>query len=380
MAQKDLFEIFSSSSKEEWLAKVEKDLKGRPLEELNWQLEEGINLPPFYHPDDISLKTEPIANFSPTDNDWEIGEYIKVTDPKIANQQLLEGLKGGVEAPLLLLENVVESNFLALLFKEVEHAYISTHIRITDSSSDVLNMLDNLILYCKETDKDFNALKGSLNISAYLESENYDASSFATFLKKGQQLTPLFKLLSVDASKEYRGLGHTTAELAATIRIGERHLYNLLSAGIDEHIIGNQLFFNVSIGKSYFVEIAKVRALKILWANVLKAYNLTIQSPHITAHLATKDREEEVNMNMIKASTQALSATVAGVQQLYIPPANWAEEATSFTRRIARNVQHLLKMESHLHRVIDPAAGSYYIENLTQQFVDKAWSKFAESE
>jgi methylmalonyl-CoA mutase len=380
MANNNLFDIFSSATKEEWLTKVEKDLKGKPLKDLYWKLEEGLELPPFFHPDDMSRTTQPIAPADPySQNNWEIGEYIKVTDSKTANQQLLEGLNGGVEAPLLLLDEPVDRDFLTALFKGIEHSYISTNIRISQGTSADMHILSTLIEYFVASDLDLTSLRGTLDISAYMSSVRYDASSLAAFVQKSQQNLPSYSVLSIDVAKEYQGIGHTSTELSEGIKKGEKYLFDLLKEGIDADTISHQLFFNVAIGKSYFVEIAKIRALKILWANVLKSYNLSIQPPLIIAHLSIQDQDEEVNTNMIRTSTQAVSAAVSGVQKMYIPPANWAkgEESTSFTRRIARNVQHLLKMESHLQKVIDPSAGSYYMEKLTQKLVAEAWSKFA---
>ena len=143
---------------------------------------------------------------------------------------------------------------------------------------------------------------------------------------------------------------------------------------LERKLTPSNIQFSIAIGKSYFVEIAKIRALKILWANVLKAYGWEATSPSIEAHLSPSCQSDNPYQNMIAATTQAMSAVLGGVDRLTILPANAAtEKADDFTRRIARNVQHLLKMEAYFDRVIDPAAGSYYIEQLTEQLAKQAW-------
>src|SRR5690606_19484509 len=124
------------------------------------------------------------------------------------------------------------------------------------------------------------------------------------------------------------------------------------------------------------------RALKILWANVLEAYGVKVQMPFIEVHFAPESQDNNINTNMIRAATQALSAVIGGADRLYVLPANAAlgEASMSFTRRIARNVQHLLQMESHVDKVFDAGAGSYYIEKLTNILAEKAWAKFQEIE
>ena len=121
---------------------------------------------------------------------------------------------------------------------------------------------------------------------------------------------------------------------------------------------GNSFQFSLPIGKSYFVEIAKIRAFKILWANVLAAYEVqNVVAPTIEVHFSKTEMTDDTNTNMIHATTQAMSAVIGGVERLTVLPSD--KKGSAFTKRIARNVQHLLKMESFMNRVHDPAAVSY---------------------
>jgi methylmalonyl-CoA mutase len=142
------------------------------------------------------------------------------------------------------------------------------------------------------------------------------------------------------------------------------------------------LQISISIGKSYFVEIAKLRALRILWNNVLQAYGATLAPAEIVVSFTRDSQDENIHTNMIRAATQTMSAVIGGADRIYVLPANAATGVPSdaFTRRIARNVQHLLQLESYFDKVIDPAAGSYYIEKMTELLAQNAWSQFQRME
>jgi methylmalonyl-CoA mutase len=163
---------------------------------------------------------------------------------------------------------------------------------------------------------------------------------------------------------------------------GNLYLQKLTERGLSPADAASILHFSVSVGKSYFFEIARIRAFKLLWLNVLKAWNAPLNYPVLDARFQPEAYSDELYTNMIRATTMAMSAILGGADRLTVLPydAGRASQATysqSFSRRIARNVQHLLKMESSLHEIPDAAAGSFYIEKLTQQLAEKAWEGFA---
>lgn len=139
----------------------------------------------------------------------------------------------------------------------------------------------------------------------------------------------------------------------------------------------------MELGDHYFLNIAKIRALKLLWHQVLSAWNLKLAlSPFIEAHLTQASQSQDADYNKIKATAQAMSAIIGGANRLFIHPSDafMNENGTLFSQRIALNVQHLMQQESYLDRVIDPAAGSYFIENLTETLAQKAWASFQQLE
>jgi methylmalonyl-CoA mutase len=382
MTQDKLFPDFSPTSKEEWMAKVEKDLKGKPLEELFWQLEEDITLPPFYHKEDLDGPLPPMQD-SRDDSDWEIGEYINVRDYSQANKSLLEGLEKGVQAPLLRLYKPIDEQGLDQLLKGVEPAYISLHFGEYYTDKQPQQIFEFLKGVLKSKGSKLAECRGSLDFDPLLDFSEPPIQSLATMIRFCQQEMPKFRPLQINANRFHGGSEYTSVELAYTIAKGNEYLARLSDEGVSADVANQHLQFGISISKSYFVEIAKLRALKLLWANVLKAHGCEHQQvPYIVAHFSKESQDEEMYDNMIRASTQAMSAVIGGAHRLYVLPSNHAlqKPSTSFTRRVARNVQHLLKMESHLHKVVDPGAGSYYVEKLTQLLSEKAWKKFQQLE
>ena len=360
-----LFSEFPEISKDEWLAKVEKDLKGKSAETLQWTIEKGIVLDPFYHPQDVETNKSPLV--ATKTNDWEIGEDIIVDNLKNANTELLNALQNGVNAPRLVINDSLNSDEMEILLQDVNLGFISTHFKTKGFAYPIVEALTVLLLKKGQSD---TQISGSINDDA-LSTEN--ALTLLPFIKKN---LPKFKYLAIEIPDE--GLEKTTDSLANAVLKGNNYLSSLSESGLNLEDINRQLYFSITVGNSYFVEIARIRALKILWLNVLTAYGIeNPKAPCIEAHLSTKAFETDPNTNMIKSTTQAMSAVMGGINRLTVLPSDTLNESSSSSaKRIARNVQHILKMESFFDRVADPAAGSYFVEKLTEELAESAWKKF----
>lgn len=355
----NLFKEFPSISYEQWKEKVTKDLKGRAFDELQWQLGEGIIIDPFYNQENVGKGNAPALG-TKSDNDWQIAEDFKIGDNlKKGNQLLLESLMGGINAPRLFLDRDYTVEELGVLFNEVEFDFISTHIVLSENVDSDL-FFNNFGNYLHQRNKDISRIKGSISGC------EFQGSDF------------LLKTIAADASYFYGN--DITDELAKSIKLG---VDMIMSSANEDNLSEafNSLFFSIQIGKSYFPSIAKIRALKILWARICKGFGLDFIQPEIEVSFAQDAYGENKNNNMIRATTMAMAASIGGADRIIVLPCDVLEQQPdSFSRRIARNVQHLLKMESSLDKVIDPAAGSYYIEKMTNVFVEKAWETFLDSE
>lgn len=371
-----LFSEFPAISKEEWLAKIEKDLKGRSLEELDWAPEEGIRISPFAHLEDRK-KTAAIGD-NRDQNHWEIGQYITVTDPKAANLSVRSALNGGVNAPLFELEFRLTEQELSQLFEGIIPTFISTHFSFLKTDINPVDLWQNLQLFLQKNNISLQEISGSFAYDPLAAPSKLDP---LISLLSGNEATP-FKFVTLAANPQ---LG-TVEALADLILRGQTYVDQLQDQGIIPSISSSHLQFSILLGDQFFMEIAKIRALRLLWLNVLKAYEVEPVAPTIVAHSSVPQSEDDPYQHMIRSATQSMSAVIGGAQRLYIAPSDYRQanaesrftENPDFGPRIARNVQHLLQMESFLDRVIDPAAGSYYVEALSEQLATRAWAIFQE--
>lgn len=373
----NLFEEFAPVSKAEWLAKIEKDLKGKPLADLQFQLGKETAVAPFYHPDDFTEFYEPLVTSKPN-NIWEIGEQVEVNDIQTAHAQALEALNGGATALLFVLQQDISDSELSQLLANIELEYISVHFEQNFLEKNPGQLLERFYNFIKANHKNPASIGGAIHFDAILNWAEPPFGELAEAVQFCAQEMPLFRMVAVDARRFHQGIEDPSLELAHLIAKGSEYLAQLSGFDLHPAVTNRHLQFTIGIGSSYFVEIAKIRALKLLWANVLQGYQVPIEMPLIEVHFAPESQDINENNNAIRAATQALSAVLGGADHLYILPSNAAlgESSTPFTRRIARNVQHLLQLESHIDKVLDPAAGSYYIEKLTDQLAEQAWEKF----
>jgi len=355
--QDNLFKEFKATSAEAWLAKITSDLKGKDPKSFNHRIGESIILSPFHHADTLSEPVGPIAR-NTEGNKWLIGEsFLLAEDLHLTNKAILHALENGVEAINITVDRKLTTEDFTKLFNQVEPSYIHTHFTI-DKTLDPLDILSDFAKILFEKTGDKTAFHGSVNSLKMLHPE---------LLNWKTVHLPNFKIWSIEAS-----FGDPVDQLTTLIKNGVEGL-----AKSENREIAIEVVFKMKTGTDFFLEIAKLRALRILWANVLKSYGLepTIY-PKIMVDFDTSSQTKDPNQNMIRATTMAMAAALGGADLLTVLPAGHGDEDRSaFYRRIARNIQHILKMESFLDRVKDIAAGSYYVETLTTKIGEAVWRK-----
>jgi methylmalonyl-CoA mutase len=366
-----LFDAFAPVSKEEWLKKIEKELKGQPLESLDWALQGGLRASPFAHREDWPFETPPLPA-ERLNNDWEIGEEIPVHTIHEARQLALEAIENGVQAPRWTLKRPLRLHEWQELLGGIDMALVSTHIAGIQKAEDFPAIWKTFFEMVQSHPQRLS-LRGSIYIHGIAYAEEGFAREMAPLLERGAMALPGFRLLTVNGHLDFKGPEGVVDELTGILARGASIMDRYTSLGLAPDRVHHHIQLSVAVGTAYFLEIAKIRALKLLWAHLMDAYGITnLSLPPIDVRFAPASQTADPHQNMIRAATQAMSAVIAGVDRLTVQPA----EDTAFGRRIARNVQHLLKMESYLDRVIDPAAGSYYIEKLTDALAEKAWGLF----
>ncbi len=221
---------------------------------------------------------------------------------------------------------------------------------------------------------------GSFVLKGKWEGKAYE--NLKTTIEKTAEL-PLFRVIGVHGKYFANSGSSIVQELAFSLAQGAEYLTQLTELGLSVDAIAQNIKFNLGIGNNYFMEIAKLRAARLLWSQIVKAYQPeNEESAKLVAHSETNTFNKTVYdpyVNMLRTQTEAMSAALGGADSISVLPFNAVfEDSTEFSERIARNQQILLKEESHLDKIADPAAGSYYIETLTDSLAEQAWKLFLE--
>lgn len=373
----DFFAEFTPVSKEEWLARIAKDLKGRPLDDLYWHLNAEITVDPFGHADDWPAPPPPLFSGAGV---WEINEDVEEPELVAANRQALEALQSGVGS----LRFQVPAQRFSAIFQELLNGIYADHISLHFCGAGVQEGPAAVLAALKEQAQGIPSkqLRGSLFYDPAADSGRLRDWRYVTdLLQYALAEFPGFRCITIDGHPEFGGPANTATELAGLLRRSQVYFENLTARGMHADQIAAQMQHSLYIGKSYFVEIAKLRAFKILWVNFLHAWGAAPVYPVQDVRFFPGDYTADLYTNMIRATTMAMSATLGGAQRLTVLPYDAGREAEAvypraFARRVARNVQHLLQLESGFGELADPAAGSYYLEKLTAQLASAAWQVF----
>ncbi|RKU74767.1 methylmalonyl-CoA mutase small subunit [Parabacteroides sp. OF04-13BH] len=393
-----LFSEFAPVSTEEWMAKITADLKGVPFEKkLVWKTGEGFNVNPFYRAEDIEgLKTTeslpgefPYVRGTKKDNDWKVRQNIEVCCFKGANEKALDLLTKGVTSLGFIIkgDEVNEEN-IATLLEGICPASVELNFNTCNCKAEKL--IGILADYFKGKGVDAEKCYGSVNYDAFKKplvkgKENSEwVEGAAAVLKAGQAL-PNYRVLAVNAFLFNNAGAYISQELGYALAWGNELMAKLTEAGFTADEVAKKIKFNLGISSNYFMEIAKFRAARWLWAEIVAAYKPACECAcKMVAHAQTSEWNMTVydaHVNLLRSQTEAMSAALAGVDSITVRPFDKIYQTPDdFSERIARNQQLLLKEECHLDKVVDPSAGSYYVEVLTNSLADVAWKLFLEVE
>lgn len=368
------FAEFPPVPKAAWLERIARDLKGKPLEDLYWRLSPTITVDPFRHADD---QPAPPALLRAGSSNWAICEDIPA-EAADANALALGALQFGAEALCFRLESQAA---LEPALEGIHLDFIELHFAGSALQANPGAVVALLEKKAAETGVSAAQLRGALAFDPLSLAGVRDWRYLTDLIAHAQAYLPGFRIIGIDGDRHWNGAAAVAAELAALLKRGNQYLEALTARGLSAADAAAQLHFDLAIGPAYFVEIAKLRAFRLLWINVLQSWGAPLQDPVLAAHFHPQTYTPDLYTNMIRATTMAMSAVLGGAGRLTVLPYDAGRESEApqgrvFARRIARNVQHLLKMESFLHETQDPAAGSYYIETLTQQIAEEAWKAF----
>lgn len=395
----NLFADFPDISREEWQEKITMDLKGADFErKLVWRTMESFNLMPYYRLDDLKDKEYletlpgefPYLRGTKLSNNWEIRQDILVENVTNANKKALDILNKGVTAIGFVITKPLSEDEFEMLLNDIVIEALPIYFISDDNTGLYSRMLANYVSK-KGLDKskitgaeDFDSL-GFLTLNGFLPGEDAKGQCTSKLFLDLKDSLPAYRSITVNA-KNFQNSGSTlTQEIAFGLSQAVNYIDTLTEEGHSIDEIAPRIQINFAAGSNYFLEIAKLRASRMLWARLTESWKpKNIDSTKIHMHVETASWNMSVydpQVNMLRATTECMSGILGGANSINVLPFNTAyENATDFSERIARNVQLILKEESHFDKVLDPAAGSYYIETLTDTIAKEAWKLFLEIE
>ena len=390
-----LFADFAPVATEEWENKINADLKGQDYEKaLVWKTYEKFNVSPYYRSENLEnlkyLDNLPgefpfVRGNNKSNNEWLVRQDILVSDFETANKKALNILNKGVNSLGFVFGSCdkISKNDMATLLKDIciEAVEINFVCGCENSNCAVEfaefvaneNLDSNKVFASISTDPIASfVLKGKLETAAF--------ENLKTLIEKTRTLK-YFRVIGVNGKIFANSGSSIVQELAFSLAQGAEYLTQLTELGLSVDEAASNIKFDFGIGNNYFMEIAKLRAARLLWAKIVETYNpessnsakMLIHSETNTYNLTVYDSY----VNMLRTQTEAMSAVLGGAHSITVRPFNAIyENTTEFSERIARNQQLLLKEESHLDKIVDPSAGSYYIESLTDSIIEHTWKLF----
>ena len=400
MANKEkLFAEFQAPTTQEWLDKIEVDLKGADFQKkLVWRTNEGFNVQPFYRREDLAnLKTPdavpgefPFVRGNKKDsNEWYVRQNIKVDDPVEANKKALDILNKGVDSlGFRFGGDKVSAEFIETLLKDIRLDIVEVSYRTCPKHA--VELAELLVKYYEKQGYDKEKIVGGVGfdpIDAMLQ-KGKDAGALLADLPKIVETLkdyPNLRCVMVHSDTLNNSGAYIVQELGYALAWGNEYLQQLVDAGVDVDLAAKSIKFYMGISENYFMEIAKFRAARLLWAQIVKQYEPKCDCACkmvINASTSTYNQTLfDSYVNLLRSQTEAMSAALGGVHSMVVTPFDAPyEKATDFSERIARNQQLLIKEESHFDRIVDPSAGSYYIEYLTDALATEAWKIFLKIE
>ena len=398
-SKEKLFSDFPGVSTEAWMEKITADLKGADFEKkLVWKTNEGFKVKPFYRQEDLEgLKTTEglpgqfpyVRGTKKDDNTWYVRQEIKVECAKEANAKALDILNKGVDSlGFSLKKKDLCPEYIETLLEGICAECVELNFSTCQGATVLLANL--LVEYFTKKGYDLANLKGSVNYDPMgkMLSKGKDVSNYIATAKELVEVMaalPKYRCISVNAIELNNAGSYIAQELGYSLAWGNEYLNALIEAGVSVDDAAKKIKFNFGISSNYFLEIAKFRAARMLWANIVKEYAPACDcSCKMLAHAETSTFNLtlfDAHVNMLRTQTEAMSAALAGVNSITVSPYDKAYQTPDdFSERIARNQQLLLKEECHFDKVVDPAAGSYFIENLTVSIAQQAWNLFLQVE
>ncbi len=397
-----LFSEFPPVTKEQWEQRIQQDLKGADYDKkLIWKTAEGINVKPYYRAEDLQNIKQVFASLpgqfpyvrgtNGVNNQWLISQDVETSDIAKANHLAKDATRRGADAVLLNVSEVNTAKEMSALLNGIDLDKVTLLFNSSPSYENLLLNLDESIIssgYDSASIKgvfDFDPLSYVLLNGNFYNSEDGDLLEGAQLLKDAARSLKQFRVLSVNGQFFHNAGSTLVHELAFALASGNEYLSWYTTKGFTADEVASKMTFHFATGSNYFMEIAKLRAARLLWAQIVNAYKPASQeSQKMHIHSMTSTWNKSIYdpfVNMLRTTTEAMSAALGNADIITVLPFDMNyQEPDDLSLRMARNQQIILKEESSLDKVIDPAAGSYYLDNLTASLAEAAWKLFLQVE
>ena len=419
------FSEFPPTPYEEWRKVVDKFLKGAPFEKrLITKTYEDIDLQPMYRREDVAglPHLDSLPGFAPylrgtsplgyVTQSWDVAQELPYATPAAFNEALRADMSRGQNAVNLVLDHPTLSGVdadqaeaaqvgkgglsissVADLARALDGVDLETTPIYIQASASALTFTALLAALVNQQGKSLAKVRGAVGMDplSQLARDGHLSRDLDGIYGVMAQLTtwavanaPQLQTITVQGHPYHNGGASTTQELAFALATAVEYIRAMQNRGLNIDDIAPRIRFSLSVGTNFFMEIARLRAARLLWAKIVKAFGGSDESQKMSLHARTSSWNQTVydpHVNLLRATTEAFSSAVGGCDSLHISPFDeLLRTPDEFSRRIARNTHTVLREESHITRTVDPAGGSWYVENLTDSVGRKAWALFQEIE
>ncbi len=419
------FNEFPPTPYEEWRKVVDKFLKGAPFEKrLVTKTYENIDLQPMYRQEDIEglPHLDSLPGFAPylrgttplgyVASSWDVAQELPYGTPAAFNEALRADLARGQNAVNLVLDrptlagvdadqaeadDVGKGGLSVSSVADLAQALDGVDLESTpiyiQASTSALTFTALLAALVQQQGKSLAKVRGAIGMDPLGQLARdgrlprdldgvYDVMAQLAAWAKAN--APQVQTITVQGSPYHNGGASTTQELAFALATAVDYVRAMQARGLGIDDIAPRIRFSLSIGSNFFMEIARLRAARLLWAKIVQAFGGNEESQKMSLHARTSAWNQTVydpHVNLLRATTEAFSGAVGGCDSLHISPFDeLLRVPDEFSRRVARNTHTVLREESHITRTVDPAGGSWYVENLTDSVGRKTWAIFQEVE
>ena len=362
-----LFDDFNPVSSKKWKQKVQFELNGADYNEtLIWNSPEDIKVKPFYHKDEFT-KAYPVSTKA---SEFKICQNIFVFDIDKSIERALDSINRGAESLRFTIEN--DSIDIEKLLAKLPLEKITIYFNLTFLSIDFVKKIEiiakekNAVIFCNLDPIGQLAKDGNWFVTK--EKNNFETLNL---LSKAETTT---SIISINSAL-YQNAGANMVQQIAYSLAHANEYFNKIT------ILNQPIVFEIAVGTNYFFEIAKLRALRLLFNLIAKEYNHNLDCNIIVSPTKRNKTIYDYNVNMLRTTTECMSAILGGANAITnLPYDALYHKDNEFGDRIARNQLLILKHESYFNKVNNPADGSYYIENITNQLAEKSLALFKDIE